>query len=60
MAILNRVVVTRYRVGDGVVWVYGLANCGYSDVIEIEVEGSAPAEAFALNLNEEAKLVLCY
>lgn len=41
------------RVGDGVVWVYGLANCGYSDVIEIEVEGSAPARAFALNLNED-------
>lgn len=41
------------RVGDGVVWVYGLKNCGYSDVIEIEVKGSAPARAFALNLNED-------
>lgn len=41
------------RVGDGIVWVYGLKKCGYSDVIEIEVEGSAPARAFALNLNED-------
>jgi F-type H+/Na+-transporting ATPase subunit alpha len=41
------------RVGDGVVWVYGLENCGYSDVIEIEIEGAAPARAFALNLNED-------
>jgi len=41
------------RVSDGVVWVYGLKKCGYSDVIEIEVKGSAPARAFALNLNED-------
>ena len=41
------------RVSDGVVWVYGLKKCGYSDVIEIEIKGSAPARAFALNLNED-------
>lgn len=41
------------RVSDGIVWVYGLRDCGYSDLIEIEVEGAAPARAFALNLNED-------
>ncbi|MCB9839746.1 F0F1 ATP synthase subunit alpha [Candidatus Nomurabacteria bacterium] len=41
------------RVGDGIVWVYGLQGCGYSDVIEIEVDGGTPARAFALNLNED-------
>lgn len=41
------------RVSDGIVWVYGLKDCGYSDVIEIEVEGAASARAFALNLNED-------
>ena len=41
------------RVSDGVVWVYGLRGCGYSEVIEIETEGGAPARAFALNLFED-------
>ena len=41
------------RVSDGIAWIYGLRECGYSDVIEIEVEGAAPARAFALNLNED-------
>jgi F-type H+-transporting ATPase subunit alpha len=40
------------RVGDGVAWVYGLRNAGYSEVLLIETsEGTA--EAFALNLNED-------
>ena len=40
------------RVGDGVAWVYGLTNVGYSEVLEIEtVRGST--EAFALNLMED-------
>lgn len=40
------------RVGDGVAWVYGLTNAGYSEVLEIEtVRGST--EAFALNLMED-------
>ena len=41
------------RVGEGIVWVFGLQGGGYSDVIVIEVDGSTPARAFALNLNED-------
>ena len=38
------------RVGDGVVWIYGLRGAGYSEVLEIETESGTPARAFALNL----------
>jgi len=38
------------RVSDGVVWVYGLRQAGFSDVILVEMEGGAEARAFALNL----------
>lgn len=41
------------RVSDGVVWVYGLRDCGFSDVLEIETTAGAPARAFALNLYED-------
>ena len=41
------------RVSDGIVWVYGLRDCGFSDVLEIETPGGAPARAFALNLYED-------
>lgn len=40
------------RVGDGVAWVYGLKNAGYSEVLEIESE-KGYVEAFALNLMED-------
>lgn len=40
------------RISDGIVWVYGLDNCGLSDVVEIATS-SGPAQAFALNLNED-------
>ena len=40
------------RVGDGVAWVHGLHEAGYSEVLEIESE-NGPVEAFALNLNED-------
>ena len=40
------------RIGDGIVWVYGLSNCGFSDVIEIATDNGA-VRAFALNLNED-------
>ena len=40
------------RIGDGIVWIYGLGNCGYSDVIEIATENGS-VRAFALNLNED-------
>ena len=40
------------RVGDGVAWIYGLRDCGYSEMIEIEgVHGKVTA--FALNLLED-------
>ncbi len=40
------------RVGDGVVWVYGLRDAGYSEVLQIESDEGI-VEAFALNLNED-------
>lgn len=39
------------RVGDGVAWVYGLRDAGYSEVLEIETSNGV-VEAFALNLME--------
>ncbi len=39
------------RVGDGIAWIYGLQNCGYNEMIEIEGTGK-PVPAFALNLQE--------
>jgi F-type H+-transporting ATPase subunit alpha len=41
------------RVGDGVVWVYGLRQCGYNEVITIEATNGSTVEAFALNLLED-------
>ena len=40
------------RVGDGVAWVHGLKNAGYSEVLQIETSGGI-VEAFALNLMED-------
>jgi F-type H+-transporting ATPase subunit alpha len=40
------------RVGDGVAWVHGLRDAGYSEVLEIESENGT-VEAFALNLMED-------
>jgi len=40
------------RVGDGVVWIHGLRNAGYSEVLQIETEDGV-VEAFALNLLED-------
>src|SRR3989344_1317926 len=40
------------RVGDGVAWVYGLRDCGYSEMLQIEgIKGTVTA--FALNLLED-------
>jgi F-type H+/Na+-transporting ATPase subunit alpha len=42
------------RVGDGIVWVWGLTSCGYNELIEIESTGKGePIMAFALNLEED-------
>lgn len=40
------------RVGDGVAWVHGLRDAGYSEVLEIETRHGV-VEAFALNLMED-------
>jgi F-type H+-transporting ATPase subunit alpha len=40
------------RVGDGVAWVHGLRECGFSEMLEIET-GEGVVEAFALNLMED-------
>jgi F-type H+-transporting ATPase subunit alpha len=40
------------RVGDGVAWVHGLRDAGYSEVLQIETK-SGIVEAFALNLMED-------
>lgn len=40
------------RVGDGVAWIYGLRDCGYAEMIEIEGI-SGKITAFALNLLED-------
>ncbi len=37
------------RIGDGIAWIYGLSNCGYNEMIEIETS-SGVVPAFALNL----------
>jgi F-type H+-transporting ATPase subunit alpha len=41
------------RVGDGVAWIYGLANCGYNEMIEIETADGGTMTAFALNLGDD-------
>lgn len=40
------------RVGDGVAWIYGLSECGFSEVVEIESD-DGPVKAFVLNLYED-------
>lgn len=40
------------RVGDGVAWIHGLTNAGYSEVLEIDTPKGV-VEAFALNLMED-------
>ena len=40
------------RISDGIIWVFGLSNCGFSDVIEIATDNGS-VRAFALNLNED-------
>ena len=39
------------RIGDGIAWIYGLQECGYNEMIEIEGDGKS-VPAFALNLQE--------
>lgn len=41
------------RVGDGVVWIYGLTQCGYNEMIEITATDGSAITAFAFNLGED-------
>lgn len=41
------------RVGDGVAWIYGLFNTGFSEMIEIDGNDGGKVPAFALNLMED-------
>lgn len=41
------------RIGDGVVWIYGLTKCGYSEMIEITSVDGQPITAFAFNLGQD-------
>ncbi len=41
------------RVGDGIAWIYGLRNCGYNEIIDIEGADKSNMTAFAFNLGED-------
>lgn len=41
------------RVGDGIVWIYGLQSAGYNEMLEIEGLDGSTVTAFALNLMED-------
>ena len=41
------------RVGDGTAWIWGLKNCGYNDMLDIETEDGSQLSAFALNILED-------
>ncbi len=41
------------RVGDGVVWIYGLTSVGYNEMVEIEAANGGEITAFAFNLATE-------
>src|SRR6187402_3449587 len=41
------------RVGDGVVWIYGLTSVGYNEMVEIESVDGSPLTAFAFNLGTD-------
>ncbi len=41
------------RVGDGIAWIYGLSNAGYSEMLEIDGVDGQKVPAFALNLMED-------
>jgi F-type H+-transporting ATPase subunit alpha len=41
------------RVGDGIAWIYGLRDCGYSEMVDIEGIDGKTVTAFAFNLGED-------
>jgi len=41
------------RVGDGIAWIYGLSQAGYTEMLLIDGSDSTEITAFALNLGED-------
>lgn len=41
------------RVGDGIAWIYGLSNCGYNEMLDVEGANGETITAFAFNLGED-------
>jgi F-type H+-transporting ATPase subunit alpha len=41
------------RVGDGVAWIYGLTNCKFNEMLDIDSSEGGAVTAFALNLGED-------
>lgn len=41
------------RVGDGIVWIYGLTECGYNEMIQLQTTDGSTMTAFAFNLGED-------
>ena len=41
------------RVGDGVVWIYGLTSAGFNEMIELDGSDGTSITAFAFNLGED-------
>lgn len=41
------------RIGDGVAWIYGLTEAGYSEMIDISASDGTTVTAFAFNLGED-------
>jgi F-type H+-transporting ATPase subunit alpha len=41
------------RIGDGIAWIYGLANAGYNEMLEIDGVDGQKVTAFAFNLAED-------
>lgn len=41
------------RVGDGVIWIYGLTRVGYNEMIEVEATDGSSITAFAFNLGSD-------
>jgi F-type H+-transporting ATPase subunit alpha len=41
------------RVGDGIVWIYGLNDCGFNEMVDIDGVDGSSVTAFALNLMED-------
>ncbi|MDQ2973602.1 MAG: F0F1 ATP synthase subunit alpha [bacterium] len=41
------------RVGDGVVWIYGLSSAGFNEMVEVEATDGTTITAFAFSLGHE-------